>query len=483
MNFLTFIPDELRADALGCYGNSRISTPNFDRLAAEGTRFEQCHAQHPVCSPSRCSFMTGWYPHVRGHRSLWNLLKPDEPNLLRYLKNTGYDVFFTGKNDLLAADSYADSVTATEVPTRSPLHDQVRWATTPPYERNDPRYYSFLYNKDTVPKFEQLTDVALVDSAARFIRSRPSRPYALFVNSIFPHCPYYSPAEFFNRIDPASLPPLRPSGLPGKPDFHELIRRYRRLGELDEATLRKIRAVYYGMTEVADRCLGMLLDALDDSGQKESTAVITFSDHGEWAGDYGLVEKWPSCLDDTHTRVPLIARIPGGESGHTVREQVELVDVLPTVLDLAGVEATHRHMGRSLVPQLQGAAGDPTRHVFAEGGYDLEDLSAFEGAPGDLADPAGVYWPKGRQQQEHPESVCRAVMIRSLTHKLIHRPRGQSELYDLASDPQELCNRHGAPALAAVQADLEKRLLNWFALTSDVVPAHKDKRGHPRESR
>ena len=77
MNFIFFIPDELRAESVGCYGHPLAPTPNMDTLAAQGTRFDQCHVQHTVCTPSRCSFMTGWYPHVRGHRTLWHLLRPD----------------------------------------------------------------------------------------------------------------------------------------------------------------------------------------------------------------------------------------------------------------------------------------------------------------------------------------------------------------------------------------------------------------------
>src|SRR5690606_21484572 len=110
MNFVFFMPDELRAESTGCYGHPLAQTPNLDALAAQGTRFDQCHVQHPVCTPSRCSMMTGWYPHVRGHRTLWHMLRPDEPNLLRSLKQAGYTVHWYGKNDLLSTASFADSV-------------------------------------------------------------------------------------------------------------------------------------------------------------------------------------------------------------------------------------------------------------------------------------------------------------------------------------------------------------------------------------
>ncbi|HEX3918531.1 MAG TPA: sulfatase-like hydrolase/transferase, partial [Caulobacteraceae bacterium] len=110
-NLILFMPDELRADALGCYGNPVTATPHFDRLAAEGTRFAQCHVQFPVCGASRCSLLTGWPAHVRGHRSLYYFLRPEEPNLFRDLRRAGYDVYWFGKNDALAAASFADSVT------------------------------------------------------------------------------------------------------------------------------------------------------------------------------------------------------------------------------------------------------------------------------------------------------------------------------------------------------------------------------------
>ena len=92
-NLILFFPDTLRADALSSYGNTVCRTPNLDRLAREGARFENCHVQFPVCGGSRCSLLTGWPTSVRGHRSLTYFLRPDEPNMFRYLRQAGYDVF------------------------------------------------------------------------------------------------------------------------------------------------------------------------------------------------------------------------------------------------------------------------------------------------------------------------------------------------------------------------------------------------------
>ncbi len=475
MNVIYFNPDQLRADLLGCYGDPLVQTPNFDRLAREGVRFDQCHVQHTVCTPSRCSFMTGWYPHVRGHRTLWHTLYPDEPNTLKYLKQSGYDVHWIGKNDLLSPDAFADSVTH--------VHD---WdgkggGTRDIFPKDSAGYQSFLFG----PAPGHMTDWFQMDDAVAFLRSRQAgaAPFMLFLPFLLPHCPFSCPQPWYDLYDPDALPPMRPADLPNLPSFHRLIRQYRRIGELDDRTLRKLRAVYLGMITYVDTILGRLLDALDETGLVATTALFAFSDHGEWAGDYGLVEKWPSGLDDCLTRVPLIIRAPGCQAGHVVTAPVECQDIMPTTLELAGVECRHTHFACSLVAQLAGAAGDPDRAVFAEGGYDPHEPHCFEGCPGgfqDVADKAGIYYLKGLQQQEHRESVCRCAMIRTATHKLVDRPGDVSELYDLAADPHELKNRHGQPRYAAVQRQLERRLLDWYIHTSDVVPFARDPRGFPQ---
>ena len=306
MNFIFYIPDELRAESIGCYGHALARTPNMDRLSNEGTRFAQSHVQHTVCSPSRCSFMTGWYPHVRGHRTLWHLLRPDEPNLLKYLKAAGYSVYWGGKNDLLAPQSFTDSVTDFHLGDRSRRAPPAQGPVIPPWSFDDPRYYSFLYEPVT-ESVEQLADFRNVDAAIELLRSRPREPFVIYLPLLLPHPPYCAPPPWQTLFDPADVPPLRPANLPNKPDFHTLIRQYRRLDHLDDHVMRQINAIHLGMIGVTDMLLGRLLDALDETGLVDETAVFCFSDHGDWAGDYGLVEKWPSALDDTLTHVPSLS--------------------------------------------------------------------------------------------------------------------------------------------------------------------------------
>lgn len=480
MNFIFFNPDELRAESIGCHGHPVAPTPNIDRFASEGVRFDQCHAQHPVCTPSRCSFMAGWYPHVRGHRTLWNPLRADEPNLLRTLREAGYEVVWGGKNDTLSPEALAASVDDFRLGDRSAL-PPARAGGRNPFAPDDPRHGSFLH-EPTVSRLEELGDYRTVDGAIAYLKAKPKRPFVMWLSLSFPHPPYFAPPRWHEAVDPESIPPLRPADLPNKPDFHQLIRKSRRLDETSPALMKHINAVYLGMVGVVDEMFGRLLSTVEEVGLADETAIVFFSDHGDWAGDYGLVEKWPNALDDTMTRVPFIVRAPGGKRGHLVREVVELLDLPATVLGLAGLAPAYPQFGRDLGEALRGAAGDPGRCAFAEGGYDPHEPLSFEGRVDSdpiFKDPTHIYYPKGRLQQEHPTSVCRATMIRSASHKLIHRRLGISELYDLRSDPRELVNRYADPALAGVRAELERRLLDWFQQTSDVTPGDRLPRGFP----
>ena len=462
LNIVVFMPDQLRAESLGCYGHPLVRTPNIDRLAGEGVRFDSCTAQYPLCSPSRCSLLTGWYPHTAGHRNVYHLLQPHEPNLFKYLKSGGYDVYWYGSNDVLVHDGFAESATEWGFFAEGP-----EWSGKDnPWPREDPRYFSFLYNPGR--ERSEIPDYRRVEAAIRVLRERrSSRPFCIFLPLFFPHPPFTAPRGFYDMYDPDDLPPLRPAGT-NKPRFYERIRSSRRLDRLDESVLRKINAVYLGMISYSDWLLGRLLDAVDSSGHREDTAVLFCSDHGEWAGDYGLVEKWSAAADDVLLRVPLIVRTPGGARGHVVREMVELLDVFATVMELAGLEAQHTHFATSLVPQANGARGDSERIAFAEGGYDATEPHAF--APAADFPEDHVYYPKIRLEADHPEAVTRTTIARTAELKLAFRPGGQSELYDLARDPRELDNVFEAPEYADRRRTLMDAMLAWYVRTSGVTP-------------
>jgi choline-sulfatase len=470
-NLVLYMADELRAESIGCYGHPLVKTPNIDRLAKEGVRFEQCHVQNPVCGPSRCSFATGWPVHVRGHRSLYYALHPDEPNLFRHLKEGGYDVFWFGKNDLLASDSFASSVTRAESRPSGGV------VAANPYRPGDPMFYTFL--RDRLPDRRRTTDYVNLQAAFEILKRPSDKPFCIFLPLLSPHPPYTAPEDFYDMYRAADLPPLRPPGLPRQPRFHEALRKKMRLDRLSDAEFRKVQAVYLGMVSYTDWLVGELMEALEKTNHVSDTALFLLADHGDYAGDYGLVEKWPNAMNDPLTRIPLLARVPGNRAGHVCREMVEQFDVMATCLELAGIPARHTHFARSLMPQLLHAEpGDARRAAFCEGGYNTNEPQCFEPL-GDFANTANAYYPKVALQNEQPDTITRTTMIRTLEHKLIYRPDDQSEFYDLAKDPQELHNVYGDAAYAGPQADLFKQLIDWYVRTSDVAPKERDSRNLP----
>ncbi|MBI3975128.1 MAG: sulfatase-like hydrolase/transferase, partial [Armatimonadetes bacterium] len=184
-NLILFLPDQLRAESIGCYGHPLVRTPNIDRLANSGVRFAFCQSAYPVCTASRCSTLTGWPPHVRGHRTVYHLLRRDEPNLFRYLKSAGYDVYWFGKNDVLTHDCFPESVTEWADLAAGPEWD----VKDRPWTSDHPHYYSFLFTEGKDRR--QYPDYARIRAAIDVLTKRDTdRPFCIFLATFFPHPPY-----------------------------------------------------------------------------------------------------------------------------------------------------------------------------------------------------------------------------------------------------------------------------------------------------
>jgi len=394
-------------------------------------------------------------------------------------------VFWWGKNDNLEDTALMHSTMHNER-GRGEDHNSTRL-----FAEDDPRFYSFLYPPLDASRANETMDFYNVDQAIKYLRARnaSSPPFMIFLPLLLPHPPYSCPEPWHSSVDPASVALHRPiaEAGSGKPDFHALLRNFTRQDRLDaaeaEALYRKVRAVYLGCTAYSDHLLGLLLDALDETGLADETAVFHFADHGDYAGDYGLVEKWPSGVEDVLTRVPLVLRAPflpraAARAGTTTGELVQLFDIVATTLEMASIEPRHVHFSRSLTPYLASAplptGFAPRRFVFTEGGYATNEPRDFEGHDG-LPSRASDYWYKEALEMAVPLSVCRAVSVRNLTHKLVFRsdpadPDHSSELYDLVRDPYELSNKYGDAAYALLRAELKEEILRWLVQTSDVTP-------------
>ena len=213
-HIVIFNPDQWRGDVLGHLGNRAAVTPNLDRMVAtEAVSFRNTFCQNPVCTPSRCSFMTGWYPHVRGHRTMFHMLRKDEPVLLKTLKENGYFVWWGGKNDLVPGQyGYEDYCQVKYQPPAPPryrdLHSDPAWRGA----ADSDTYYSFYRGRlDRQPGDHDLhyldSDWANVLGAIEQIKNRPAgQPLCIYLPLGYPHPPYAVEEPYFSQIDRLALP-------------------------------------------------------------------------------------------------------------------------------------------------------------------------------------------------------------------------------------------------------------------------------------
>ena len=472
-NLVWFMPDQQRADTIGCFGNPVVQTPAIDSLAERGTRFTNAFVQHPVCGPSRVSQMTGWYPHTAGHRTLDNLLQPDEPNLLRLMKDAGYHVAFVGTR----GDVFAPGVTESSTDFCGNLVEPDPAALASMYSADvpegSPAWWAFLFGS-AGPGPVVDSDEAAIRTAERWIaEAAPSdKPWLLWVPLLFPHPPFVAPEPFFSMHDRADMPARIPAtGTGPKAQFMSAYRDIYGWNSVSDDDFTEIQAVYYGMVSRTDHQLQRLMDAVDRAGHADRTGWIYGTDHGEYLGDYGLVEKWPSGLDPQLTANPLIISLPGAAENKVCNELVEMVDLLPTCLELADTEAEHTHFGKSLVPLLTDPAPTvPHRDAaFCEGGFRTSDAHLLETA-------GWIYEPKGRLQRERPELVGKATCIRTAEWTYVHRLYEDDELYDRQADPYETANLAHRSEHQPTASALRSRLLDWLVETSDVIPWQSDPR-------
>ncbi|MBS2533886.1 sulfatase-like hydrolase/transferase [Catenulispora sp. NF23] len=462
-NFVIFMPDQLRADALGAFGNRRVRTPHIDALAASGTRFDNAYVQHPVCSPSRASILTGWYPHTAGHRTLTHLLRPHEPNLLRILKTAGYHVAWAG----MRGDTFAPGVTESSV-------EEYGFSTMPNalYGGDYPEgVWSRLFYRGRIDDENRIDpDEAAVRTAEQWLGDPPDRPWVLFLPLVAPHCPFQVEEPWYSQVDRDALPgPAAPGDPAREPRYMQAIRDRYGIGDVTADQWREVTATYYGMIAKLDDQLGRVMRAVAATDDAANTVTLFFADHGEYLGDHGLIEKWPSAMHECITRDPLIISGPGLPAGQVREALVEMVDVLPTVLELAGVEAPHRHFGRSLLPLLHDPAAPHRQYAFTEGGFTVEEEPRLERA-------GFPYDKKAELQHEDPTLVGKAVAVRDQDWTYVWRLYEPPELYRRGDDPHEQTNLAGRPEHAETERRLHDAMTRWLVETADVLPPDTDPR-------
>lgn len=464
-NILWLCTDQQRFDTIAAMGNNLLRTPNIDRLVDEGVAFTQAYCQSPVCSPSRASFLTGRYARTTRCRQNGQTIPADEVLVSKMFADAGYRCGLAGKLHLASC-----SEGKVEQRIDDGYHD-FRWSHHPQPDWPENAYTQWLhargqswdnlysgpdtgYVKQGVPtEFHQTTWCA--EMTMDFVRGNAGRPWFFSFNCFDPHHAFDPPAEYLTKYNPDNmpLPKRREQELETKPTFQQLDAEWAHNspGEFHSAAMtdddrRQVTAAYYAMCELIDDQVGRIMQCLEDTGQRDNTIVIFMSDHGEMLGDHGLYFKGPHFYDEA-IRVPLVISWPKKfRSGLKVEGLTELVDLVPTLLETAGLEIPERVQGTSLLPHLTGQA-DPKHHkdqVYCE------------------------YY------NSWTHSDAYGTMLRTQTEKIVvYHGTGQGELYDLQTDPDEFTNLWDVPSHASLKLRLMQRCFDASVLNMDPLPVRR----------
>ena len=488
-NVLLIVLDQWRADALGRAGNALISTPNLDRLAADGVLFSRHYSNCSPCAPARASLLTGQYQHNHGVMRNGTPLDARFTNLALECRKAGYDPALFGYTDT-AADPRQH---APDDPVLRSYEQVMRGFTTELYLPERPlRWmahlsqlgYPFaadpqaLYRPDPMPgargpthapaRFAAAHSISayLTDEVLSYIAMRREEPWFVHAAYIRPHPPFIASDPYHDRVDPDRLPPVRraeSAALEGA--THPLVSALladKRAGsffahgqglvtDLPDSDLAQLRATYYGMVSEVDAQVGRLITQLQEWGLYDRTLIMVTSDHGEMLGDHWMLGK-DSPFEQAF-QVPLIVRDPTPAAnpgrGRIETRFTEAVDLMPTVLQWVGLPVPRQCDGRSLL--------ELCHHRPVEGGRDSAHWEF------DFRD---TWLPNAQSRLGLPMDQCGLAALRTETHLYVHFAALPPLLYDLRQDPHCLADIASDPAAAPVLLDCAQRLLSWRMKTS-----------------
>ncbi|KLU92607.1 hypothetical protein MAPG_11552 [Magnaporthiopsis poae ATCC 64411] len=483
-NYVIFMPDQLRYDSLGCTATTppdpaidRVRTPHIDAFRQRATLFTNCFTQASVCSQSRVSMFTGQYPHVAGHRSLENLIKPWEPNLFRSLKDEGgYHIACLAPR----GDTFAPEVTELSLNEYGFLEmpDFVPPVFGGPKKDGDQNkddkadiWARLFYNGERGSDKARDYDDALVRSALAWLECPPAdKPWVLFMPLLYPHCPFTVEEPWFSMYDRNRVgDPAGRIKTGHEPRYMAAIRDTYGTDRATPDMWREVRATYYGMISRLDAQFGRVVAKLDELDLWRDTVTMFFTDHGEYLGDHGLIEKWPSGLSESLVREPLLVGGAGLPQNATVTAMAEMVDLVPTMLEISGVGEHFPHNGVSWVPLLLGKEKAHKAYAFSEGGFLESEEPLLENSdfPYDL---------KSKLQHDDVKLVGKAISMRDEKWTYVYRLFEPAELYSRTDDPHELHNLTADPEQANRVAEMERAVLRWLVEGSDFLPWTRDVR-------
>jgi arylsulfatase A-like enzyme len=513
MNVLWIMADQLRWDYLSCYGARHIDTPNLDRLASKGVRFNKAYVQSPICGPSRMSFYTGRY--VRSHGATWNgfPLRVGEPTLGDHLRERDVKCSVVGKTHMkpdlegmsrlgIEPDGVIgalvsecgfevfvrdDGTNHTDYPNRhSEDYDQYlrdhgfdgdnpweEWANSAEGPNGELRSGWLLKNAPLPARVpaEHSETAWLTTRGIEFIEAQGDQPWLCHLSYIKPHWPYLAPAPYNAMYTAADVPQVVRSDAERQTD-HPLMKAWldtRVCQSFSRDDVRDLVApTYMGLIKQLDDEMGRLFEYLETSGRMNDTMIVFCSDHGDNMGDHWLGEK--DLFYDCSARIPLILYDPrsraDGTRGTVCEKLVEGIDLTPTFMSFFGVPPKpHIVEGRSLEPLLHGKETNWRQFAVSEYDYATRDARRVLGVD---------------------QSDARLAMIFDGRWKYVHSETFRPMLFDLETDPDELNDLGGYPEHAGQIERLKALHFSWtrqhhtrITRSADVIEKMTDAKEPP----
>jgi len=431
LNVLFVAADDLNAD-LGCYGHPLVKSPNIDRLAARGVRFDRAYCQYPLCNPTRASLMTGRRPdttRVYNNQPHFREALPDVVTLPQLFRQNGYyvarvgKVFHQGVPMEIGTSGKDDPPSWDHVvnPRGCDKDEEDELVNYSPGRSLGSCLCYLMANSDPADQ----TDGKVATEAIKLLEENRDRPFFLAVGFYRPHSPHIAPKKYFDlhpldKIQAANNPPNDWDDIP--PDA--LWIRPAHWG-INEHQQREVIQGYYSSVGFMDEQLGKLVDALDRLKLADKTVTVFWSDHGYLLGLHGQWMKW--LLFEGSARVPLIIAGPGIKKGQTCSRTVELLDLYPTLADLCGLKPPPELEGKSLRPLLKKPTARWDRPAYTQ----------------------------VVRQTDKRLPMGRSVRTERWRYTEWENGKDGMELYDEVNDPNEFTNLADDPKYAKVVAELK----------------------------
>lgn len=458
-NILFICTDQQHPAIAGYRGNKVVKTPNLDALAGGGTHFTRAYVASPVCAPSRAAYMFGKY--VYQLQSWYNGKEwpKDEVTWATRVTKNGYYTAHYGKMDspgLYGQLGFSEEWGSAERPERVVHGPDTRFDPALPRLAKghlDVKTFEISEYKadplETGPKkFGQYAvDRPTINHALKFLGERKTdeKPWMMHVGLLMPHWPFTLPKKYYDMYADVEMPMPHDARFPNK-DIHPALQHFQKWDGLDvppgEEKLKNALRAYYGMVTCMDDMLGELINELKKAGMYENTYIIFTSDHGDNLGEHGIMGNKHTPMEGS-VAVPLVITGPGVKKGAKVEMPVSLVDMYPTIMDMAGVDYKNPKMpGKNLLPVLEGKEAATDRII----------LSEWHG----VGFPGAWY------------------MLSNKKYKYIYYERDRPSLFDMEADPKEMKDLALDPAYANKVKEFEKQLYSMLDPVKIARMARKD---------